>query len=109
MNQRGVIFPLALVTGKAVANAIIPLQAEPDDVRASEGHRSLRNEAAPKWNLSHQCPRDGSKAERSGHDRSHLRLLRPVANLSIAGRGNQKAHADLVHGEERRVAGEFAD
>src|SRR5262245_9166751 len=109
VSQRGFILSPALLAGEAVADSIIPLQTQSDHVGTGKGDGRLRDQAAPERDLSHQLAGDGAKPKRPGHDGDDLRLLCPVADFVVAGCGDEETHADLVHREEGRIAGEFAD
>src|SRR5438132_921460 len=109
MSQRLVVLLAALLVCEAVADAVIALEAQSDDVGAGEGDGGFGNQTAAERNFADQLAGDGAKTEGSGDDGGDLGLLLPVADIAVAGGGDQEGHADLIHGEEGGVAGELAD
>ena len=63
----------------------------------------------PKGTFADHLARQGSPPERAHGDGGDFRSLLAISHRTVAGRGQQESHADLVHGEERRIRSVLSD
>ena len=69
LRESAFVFPAALLARQAIADAMIPLEAQAHNIGACERNRGFRNQAPSERNLSHQLAGDGAKTECARQDR----------------------------------------